>query len=165
MKVRLGWALVACGAAALLVASLSRGVDQIHASRVLMAVEARTGLAIRMGDRGTPVVIENVALLRRVAPRDPLEVGLPVALAGQYLLLQRWDSAIATYDAALALEPRPETYLNRGRALLGAGRPAEAVDDFERAVLLAPFLSAAVPPSQHAEVVRRVRAKTGWALR
>jgi tetratricopeptide (TPR) repeat protein len=164
MKARIGAAVLAVVIAALWVSSLREGLGRIAASRVLLTVEARTAAAIRMGEKGPPVLIQNVAALRQVSALDPADVGLTVALASQYLLLQRWDSAIATYTAALAREPRPEIYLNRGRALLGAGRPQEAYADFETAVMLAPFLSKAVPPTHHAQVVARVKAKTGWNL-
>lgn len=164
---RAGFALLAVAAALLLAESLERSLDRMRASRVLRLAETRTNLALQMGQPGVAIVVENTTVLRKAASLDPAEVGFPIALAGQHLVLGRWDSAIAAYDEALALEPRPETYLNRGRALLGAGRRDESIDDFERAVLLAPFLRSAVPEAEgvRKEVVGRVRDKTGWKLR
>jgi tetratricopeptide (TPR) repeat protein len=101
---------------------------------------ARTGQAPR------ELVSGHFRLLRQARRLDPSEVGVLVALGGQYLLLGQPEPAIATYREALALEPRPETYLNLGMALFEAGRPEEARAAFETAVRLAPRLASRVPP-------------------
>lgn len=162
MKRQLAFGVLAAGLLALAILALRHDINRFHAGRVLFAVESRTAEALRQGAVPAGLVASNIATLRAIAPRDPAEVGIPVALAGQYLILGRWDGAIAGYDAALRLEPRPEIYLNRGRALYGAGRQQEAVAEFERAVLLAPHLARVLPGSVRDQVVASVRARTGW---
>jgi len=60
--------------------------------------------------------------------------------AGQY------DAALAAYSKALAIEPSPALHYNRGRALQGLGRNAEAIEELELFESSAPeALKKAVP--------------------
>jgi tetratricopeptide (TPR) repeat protein len=77
------------------------------------------------------------------------------ALAGQYMLLEQYDQAIAEYRELLEREPRPEIYLNLGRALRESGRDDEARDAFEKAVRLAPGLRSELPPGVSVPRARR----------
>lgn len=162
MRRQLGFVGLTVGLLVLGALTVRHEVARIHAGRVLFAVEQRTEAALRQGQIPAGLVANNIASLRAIGPLDPAEVGIPVALAGQYLVLGRWDAAVAGYDTALRLEPRPEIYLNRGRALYGAGRREDALEDFHRAVLLAPLLSRVLPDEVRTVVVERVRAQTGW---
>jgi len=121
---------------------------RLRASRILLRVERTTiGFA---ASQSIPraVLASNIRLLREAMPLDPLEVGLPVALGGQYLLLDRSEAAIAAYQVALELEQRPEIFLNLGRAYALAGDQAAARASFHDAVQLAPRLLAQVPSEQ-----------------
>ncbi len=90
----------------------------------------------------------NLEELRRAAALDPVEVGIPIARGTQYLLLPHPDAsaALAAFDAADRLEPRPVTFILRGSALLAAGRRDEADRMFALALRLDPSLAPKVPP-------------------
>jgi len=138
--------LAAAGAAVGLVLQTDRALDRIGASKRLRVVEVMSERMARTGQAPRELVSGHFRLLRQARRLDPSEVGVLVALGGQYLLLGQPEPAIATYREALALEPRPETYLNLGMALFEAGRPEEAGEAFETAVRLAPRLASRVPP-------------------
>lgn len=136
------WPLVlALGIA--LAAQTLRWHDRRTASRTLRAVEAVTLAAWRA--QRTDVLQTHVRVLRDVAKRDPLEVGIPIARGSQHFLLDQPQAAIEAYEEALKLEPRPETYLYLGRALDLAGRRDEAQIHFQRAVRIDPRLLPQVP--------------------
>lgn len=122
--------------------------DRLTASRLLREVEAVTMAAMAARQLSEPLLFRNLEMLRTAAPKDPVEVGIPIATGTQYLLLRRNDAAIRAYEKAMALEPRPEGYLNLGRAQLAAGRREEARANFQRAVRLEPRLILQVPEGE-----------------
>lgn len=117
--------------------------DRLTANRALRGIEALTAAAVRVGR--ADVLRANIESLRRMEKRDPLEVGLPLARGSQHLLLRQGQAAISAYEEALKLEPRPEIYLNLGRALALEGRIEEARQSFRTAVRLSPRLAPEVP--------------------
>jgi tetratricopeptide (TPR) repeat protein len=120
--------------------------DRIEAGRLLARVEARTLAAVSAGRAPSTMFGEHLQWLDRAARLDPSEIGIPLARGTQFLLLRRPAEAIASYEAALALEPRPEIHLNPGRAFLLQGDRTRARAAFTRAVELNPLLRAEVPP-------------------
>lgn len=140
----LGLALVLVAA---LVGQTVRTLDRLAASTALRGAEVRTLAAVRRSGpaAGTQLRVE-LARLEEARRRDPGEVGIPLAIGSLYLLLGSNEQAVAAYEEALALEPRPEIYLNLGRAQLAAGRPDEARESFALAVELQPLLKDEVPP-------------------
>jgi tetratricopeptide (TPR) repeat protein len=120
--------------------------DRAAASRLLAEVEALSLAAARSGQVPAAMIASNLQSLRRAAPLDPVEVGIPIARGSQYLLLSRAEPAIEAYREALELEPRSEGYLNLGRAQWLAGQPDEARRSFSLAVRLDPHLTSLVPP-------------------
>ena len=141
----LAWAVVFVLLLALL-AQTGRLRDRIAAGRMLRHVELLSMAAVARNQMPRGLVPANLALLRRAAALDPTEVGIPIARGAQYLLLGNGISAAQAYREALALEPRPETYLNLGRALAGAGQEEEAREQFRIALRLDPNLAQLVPP-------------------
>jgi tetratricopeptide (TPR) repeat protein len=119
--------------------------DRATASRLLAEVEALSLAAARSGQVPAAMIASNLQSLRRAAPLDPVEVGIPIARGSQYLLLSRAEPAIEAYREALDLEPRSEGYLNLGRAQWLAGQPDEARRSFSLAVRLDPHLTSLVP--------------------
>ena len=114
---------------------------RLTASRVLREVEVLTMSGMSSGQLSPQLIAANLQALRRAAPLDPVEVGIPIARGTQYWVLGRNDEAVRAYSEALALEPRPEGYLNLGRAQWHAGRRDEARRNFEIAVRLDPRLA------------------------
>lgn len=142
---RLLAALGAAVAAVALFAQTGRGLDRLEASKRLRVVTAVSREMEKTGRAPREMVAAHLRLLREAGRLDPTVVGVPVAVAGQYMLLGRYESAIAVYREALELEPRPEIYLNLGNALRASGRSEEAREAYEKAVLLAPRLYRMVP--------------------
>jgi tetratricopeptide (TPR) repeat protein len=136
---RLVWPLVLLLGLAL-VGQTVRWRDRMTASRILNTVERRTLTA-----RRTSELRKNIQQLREAGRLDPLEVGIPLARGSQHYLLRQPQAAIDAYEEALKLEPRPEIYLNLGRALELAGRTDEARRAFDLALRLHPPLWPEVP--------------------
>lgn len=119
--------------------------DRLAAGRMLRQVELLSMAAIARNELPRGLVAANLELLRRASALDPTEIGIPIARGTQYLLLGNGSSAVQAYREALALEPRPEIYLNMGRALAASGRKGEALEQFRTALRLDPNLAQVVP--------------------
>jgi tetratricopeptide (TPR) repeat protein len=122
-----------------------RGYHRLTASFMLHVVEMRTLSAVAVGQAPPQLMAANLTMLRRAAPFDPVEVGIPTARGTQYLFLLSLDAALGSYQEAQALEPRPEGYFNLGRVQLLAGRREEALRNFAVAVRLDPRLANEIP--------------------
>jgi tetratricopeptide (TPR) repeat protein len=140
----LAWVLVPLLAAALFYQT-GRLRSRLLAGQLLRRVETRTYEAVVTGRLPVAVVTENLADLEQAARLDPLEVGIPLAHGSQYLLMKQPDPAIELYGQALAIEPRPEIYLNLGRAYLQGGRIEEARENFKTALALDPSFFHQIP--------------------
>lgn len=141
----LAWAAVFLVLLALL-AQTGRLRDRLTAGRMLRHVELLSMAAIARNQLPRGLVAANLELLRQASVLDPTEIGIPIARGTQYLLLSNGSSAARAYADALALEPRPEVYLNLGRALATDGRVEEAREQFRIALRLDPNLAPVVPP-------------------
>lgn len=142
MRGRLLAPLCAAALLAALAAQTDRLRDRLLANRILRQVELLT-IAARRADRlSSELVAANLAALRRAAELDPAEVGIPIARGSQYLLLGRPRAAVEAYEQALALEPRPEIYLNLARAHRLAGDLPRSRAALERTGRLDPVLAA-----------------------
>jgi len=133
----------------LLIAALAlqgrRYSHQWRAARILRAVEVVTLQMVRSG-RGNPGLLwRHVRLLEEAARLDRANVGIPLAEGSQYRLLRRYDEAQDAYRRALALEPRPEIWLNLGAAEAAAGEEQAARESFLNAVKLDPRMRSQVP--------------------
>lgn len=142
----LAW-LLAVALTLALVGQTVRWRNRIAAGRLLHRVETLTLAAARRGSAPRGLLGANLEALRRAGALDPLEVGVPIARGTQHLLFGDPEAALEAYRAAAALEPRPEVYLNLGRAALAAGRTAEAQRWFALSIRLDPRLAASVPPA------------------
>jgi len=120
-------------------------ISRLGASRALAQVELRSKAAVAAGRSSRILFAENLQILRRAAELDPLEAGVPIARGAQHLLLGSAEAAEGAYVDALRLEPRPEIYLNLGRAQLLAGTPYAARKSFATAVTLDPHLAEFIP--------------------
>jgi tetratricopeptide (TPR) repeat protein len=140
----LAWVVVLLLTLALL-AQTGRLRDRLTAGRILRQAELISMAMIARGERPRQYLSKNLEMLRRAAVLDPTQVGIPIARGTQYLLLGNGRSAAAAYGDALKLEPRPEVHLNLGRALVMAGEPEKAREQFRIALRLDPNLAQVVP--------------------
>ncbi len=145
MNGRLG-AWVACAISlAALVWQVQTGLERMEASRLLYQAEGLSMELIAVGQAPRAFLRQNLRNLRRAAELDPLEAAIPLALGSQFLLLRSPQAAADAYRQALVIEPRPEIYLNLGKAQHMAGHSEEARQNFERAVGLDWHFEAEVP--------------------
>ena len=119
--------------------------DRLEAAALVRRVEQRTQAALARGRAPSTMFAEHLAWLETAGRKAPADVTVPIAIGAQYLLLRRPADAIAAYDTAARLEPRPEIDLNRGRALWMQGDRVRAGAAFARAVRLNPGLAVEVP--------------------
>jgi eukaryotic-like serine/threonine-protein kinase len=88
---------------------------------------------------------EATTQIELAAKLDPVSAGIGVTLGNLYYLSRENDRAIAHLTRLLENEKRLAiAWLNRGTALIQAGRYAEAIRDFEAGLALAPTDSGAM---------------------
>lgn len=135
-----------------LVAQGLRYQDHWRAARMLRVVEFVTGEVVRSGRSNPTLLWRHVRLLEDAARLDPANAGIPLAEGSQYRLLGRGEEAAEAYRRALALEPRPEIWLNLGAAqqMTGDGEAARA--SFLKAVKLDPRMRRQVPEPYRSEL-------------
>jgi O-antigen ligase/Tfp pilus assembly protein PilF len=128
-----------------LVLQTRRTLDRLEADRTLWRVEVITQQMAASGRVNATLLWQQIRELEEASRLDPAEAGHHLARGSQYLLLGRPEEAIEAYREALGLEPRPETYLNLGRAQNLAQQPQAAENSFRTAVKLDPYLRGQVP--------------------
>lgn len=115
--------------------------DRLRTAVTLQQIELASRAVLARGEAPKAFFDVNLARLARAAEWDPANVGVPLNRGTQYLLSGRPEAAIAAYREALALDARPEVYLNLGRALMMGGRREEATAALDTAVKLSPPLA------------------------
>jgi hypothetical protein len=85
-----------------------------------------------------PLARRTLEQLRPHLERDRRNVNVMMIAAASLRILHQYDAALSLYDRALALERRPELYLQRGLTQIEAGRRASAVPDLITANLFYP---------------------------
>ncbi len=132
---RLVWVLAPLLAAAL-VLEIGRAGRLWRASRIAAVIKDVTIGANQRGRLSKRLLQSNLELLRVTEPLSPVEVALPIARGGQYLLLERPKAAIRAYRQALTIEPRGEIYVHLGRAYLQLKDLEAAEQSFRMAMIL-----------------------------
>jgi tetratricopeptide (TPR) repeat protein len=113
-----------------------------RANHVLFAVERRSEAAEGTDPlRGMPVARANIAMLESVEAGCRTDVNYHMLYAANARVLRRPDLARQHYDAALALDRRPELFLQRGFTALESGDVNRAVADFVQATRFNPALA------------------------
>ncbi len=106
-----------------------------HANRVLFDVDQRTEAARNGGAyRAAPAARDNLARLQTVEAVGRTDVVYHMLYATNARILQRWDEALLHYDAALAIDRRPEIYFQRGMMQVESGNADAAIPDLVKAV-------------------------------
>jgi hypothetical protein len=84
-----------------------------HANHVLFEIDRSTEAAQNGGAyRAAPAARDNLARLQTVAAVARTDVVYHMLYAANARVLQRWDDALLHYDAALAIDRRPEIYVD-----------------------------------------------------
>lgn len=129
-----------------------------HANHVFFEVDQRTA-AVQNGDvfQAAPAARDNLARLQTVAAVGRTDIVYHMLYAANARLLQRWDDALLHYDAALAIDHRPEIYFDRGMMLVERGKVDAALPDLVKATRFRPIYLEEIEGSLR----KRVRAATG----
>jgi tetratricopeptide (TPR) repeat protein len=135
--------LLALGVAIVLQGARAR--DRVRAGQILRAVEVMTQTFAAERRLSAPIVWRHVRLLEEAERLDPADAAVPLARGTQLLLLQRPEEATGAFERAIALEPRPETFLHLARAYDLLGREDDALASYTRALGLYPQFLGRVP--------------------
>jgi tetratricopeptide (TPR) repeat protein len=127
--------------AAALAAQVLRARRRVEATHLVVLVEQRTLLLAGQDSPDPRELRRNLMLLDRAGALHPSMVAIAIVRGSQFLLLGRYDEAIAAYQEALDLEPRAETHFNLGRAFLLAGDREAARRHLDLAASAAPRLT------------------------
>ncbi len=111
-------------------------VDRVLKLKPNLPLAVRLRSRLLAGDGKLETAVEELEKFRKENPQD---VASLLQLAMLYSAQQSYDEAIAAYTDVLAREPQSFLALRgRGDALLGVGKHAEAIADYERAYKLQP---------------------------
>lgn len=124
---------------------VGRAGERLDASRRVRSVEGRSLAMVTQGGVILQVVEANLRELDEVREIAPGDVAVPMSIGSQYLVTGRAEAAVRAYREALEVEPRPEVYLNLGRAQLALGEDEAAREAFAAAQILAPGIRPEVP--------------------
>lgn len=119
--------------------------NRLLGSRLLREVDVRSTAALSVGRASPQLMADNLEALRKAAPLVPADMRIALARGTQYLFLTNLTAAVASYEEALALDPRPQGYLFLGRAQWLAGKQDEARRNFAVAVRLDSRLANQIP--------------------
>jgi tetratricopeptide (TPR) repeat protein len=112
-----------------------------HANHVLFEIDRSTEAAQNGGAyRAAPAARDNLARLQTVAAVARTDIVYHMLYAANARVLQRWDDALLHYDAALAIDHRPEIYFQRGLTRVESGNVDAAIPDLTTAVRFRPSL-------------------------
>lgn len=101
-----------------------------HTNRVLKTVTSRTEAALQAnGDRAVMLARTNLDELQPLAQWSRDSVTYHLLYAANARILRRDDEAIDHYSAAIAADPRPEIYFDRGVTYLEEQQIERATDD------------------------------------
>jgi O-antigen ligase len=109
--------------------------DRIIASRLVKAAQVTT---LRAAAAHAPPAVyqRNLNVLAEAERRVPGDLAILMTQAAQHLLLGQPQAATRIYRRVLAIEPRPEAYLNLGRAQTMEGLVPEARASLRMAIRL-----------------------------
>ena len=148
--------LAALVAGALLIERLC--VQPYAANLVLHRVDRRTHAALDAGDpqRGAILARTNLNELRSIASTCRYDVTYHFLFAANARFLNQSAEELAHYDAAMAVDHRPEIYFERGLTLLEMGRKAEAIPNLVTAARFDPGSLDNLDPQVREEVATKL---------
>jgi len=136
-------------------------------NRIKATVLNRTKMAIAASTqfRAAFIARDNLKRLERCDLPTEVDVDVAMLAAANYRVLDRQEDAVRQYQRALAVEKRPEIYLNLGQSLERAGRRAEAVRAYAESATFAPLLVDEIEDPAIRDEIRKAVAKRDEALR
>jgi tetratricopeptide (TPR) repeat protein len=85
-----------------------------------------------------PVDPNEAQALQSLAARDKTNASVRVELGNLYMDHGQWADGARWYGEAIALRPDPDTIVDLGACLVNGGKATEGLEQFERALKLAP---------------------------
>jgi tetratricopeptide (TPR) repeat protein len=85
-----------------------------------------------------PVDPNEAQALQSLAARDKTNASVRIELGNLYMDHGQWTDAARWYGEAVALRPEPDTIVDLGACLVNGGKANEGLEQFERALKLAP---------------------------
>jgi tetratricopeptide (TPR) repeat protein len=85
-----------------------------------------------------PLDPNEAQALQSLAARDKTNASVRIELGNLYMDHGQWADAGRWYGEAVALRPEPDTIVDLGACLVNGGKPTEGLEQFERALKLAP---------------------------
>ena len=86
----------------------------------------------------SPLDPNETRALESLAQRDKANASVRVELGNLYMDHGQFDDAARWYREAVALKPEPDVIVDLGACLVNGGKAAEGLEQFERALKLAP---------------------------
>jgi tetratricopeptide (TPR) repeat protein len=111
-----------------------------------------------------PVARETIELARPCAARCPEQIDWLLMTAASYHVMGQYDSAEATYRAALGIDQRPEIYRDLGFTQLDARKFDDAIVSLAVAVRFSPIAFLEDIPEQYRPVVQAKAKDTALIL-
>ena len=108
--------------------------EPVRCNAVVSQVEADTIAAEQLTDPYAQMQRARRNLARLASLRCVAEVRVPVLLASNEELMERFEDAARHYEEALRMEQRPEIYMALGNVQVRLGRIDEAEETYLRAV-------------------------------
>jgi tetratricopeptide (TPR) repeat protein len=107
------------------------------------------------------IVRENIAFLQNALRYEPTDARLHLQLAGSYILMGRYDDAIAQCRTALRHHQRPEIYFRLGDAQIASGKVDEAMTSYAHVAAFYPPDFALLPEVLRKDIRQRVQSLYG----
>jgi len=140
---RLVWIVAPLLAAALVLQGV-RAERLWRVSRIVAAVEQETAEMSLAGRVAKGKIEYHLQLLHEAERLVPSHVDVPVALGWQYMLTDRPEAAVRSFEEVLSIEPRPEIFANLVQAHMLNGDREAAAEAYRVALLLDPSLAEAL---------------------
>lgn len=146
-------AAAAFAAYALAIAPYAQNLDKLALERNTRGAELAEPFVAARTARA------NILTARQMLQKNPADVDLYMMLASNQRIVGENQEALAAYDEALRVRPRPEIYLTLGQLQLEMGQRDAAIENMARAVRFEEGLAEEIEdPAVREAVEKRVAA-------
>jgi tetratricopeptide (TPR) repeat protein len=135
--------------------------EPLRCNSEITTLTANSRLAHKQRDsiRGHMLAEKNLARLRELEQRCSLRTNLYMLIALNEQITGGHDAALAAYDRALSIDPRPEIHFAAGMIHVERGHLDQAVSSFAAAALMSPGTLRRVPGALLEDVLRKANLK------